>query len=343
MVSPMEMLAARERVEQESNGCNGHGQIYGLMSQILQDVESIGKGRSNEQQGYKFRGIDDVYNMVHPLMSKHQVFCVPRMLAQDTSERITQSGTTLRFVQLSMAYDFFAPDGSHVTAEVMGEAMDAGDKASNKAMSAAHKYALLQTFCIPTGDVPDADYTTHPEVTGERKQVSKSSVATEKCPDCGGPMWDNRATKKGKQPDYKCRDKSCNKAIWLNDSTPQTEGYSEDQVLRDQLFNQAEKLLAKLPEEKRKEKLGNLVRLSTAQMAEKVNELAENARKKANNDSAPTRSQEVERDIHLREIGRDAPPEMIAEYLHQHFPGRILVELTNAEVAQMHGDLVIPF
>jgi hypothetical protein len=29
-------------------------------------------------------------------------------------------------------------------------------------------------------------------------------------------MWDNRATKKGKQPDYKCKDKSCNKAVWLN-------------------------------------------------------------------------------------------------------------------------------
>jgi len=36
------------------------------------------------------------------------------------------------------------------------------------------------------------------------------------CPDCGGAMWDNRETKKSpKQPDYKCKNKSCDKAIWL--------------------------------------------------------------------------------------------------------------------------------
>ena len=39
--------------------------------------------------------------------------------------------------------------------------MDGGDKATNKAMSAAYKYALLQTFAIPTEGDNDADATTH--------------------------------------------------------------------------------------------------------------------------------------------------------------------------------------
>lgn len=43
--------------------------------------------------------------------------------------------------------------------------MDSGDKASNKAMSAAYKYAAIQTFCIPTEGDNDADSTTH-EVRG---------------------------------------------------------------------------------------------------------------------------------------------------------------------------------
>jgi hypothetical protein len=323
----------------------GTRQIYGLMAQILQEVESIGKGRNNLQQGYKFRGIDDVYNMVHPLMSKHQVFCVPRMLAQDTSERITANGTTLRFVQLSMAYDFFAPDGSHVTAEVMGEAMDAGDKASNKAMSAAHKYALLQTFCIPTGDVPDADYTTHEDIQPRSTSGGASTNGTgeqpkfeqRQCPDCNGPMWDNRATKKGKQPDFKCKNRSCNKAVWL-DNEPRTEGYSDDQVLRDQLFVQAEKLMVKMEPEARKDALGRLLMLSTALMSEKVNELAENARKKQSNAAL-----ESDRDKMIREIQRDAKPEMITAYLQENFGAESFDNLADEEIRQSHEDLVLPF
>lgn len=51
---------------------------------------------------------------------------------------------------------------------------------------------------------------------GEDRQSDAPS-----CPDCGGPMWDNRATKRGRQPDYKCKDKSCDKAVWLdNAATP---------------------------------------------------------------------------------------------------------------------------
>jgi hypothetical protein len=320
---------------------NSSGQIYGLMAQILSDVESIGKGRRNDQQGYAFRGIDDVYNMVHPLMSRHQVFCVPRMLAQDTSERITASGTTLRFVQLSMAYDFFAPDGSHVTAEVMGEAMDAGDKASNKAMSAAHKYALLQTFCIPTGDVPDADYTTHPEITGERKQVSKSSSAPQNCPDCGGPMWDNRETKKGKQPDFKCKNKSCDKAVWLQSQTPQTAGYSEDQILRDQLFAKAEKLMSGMTEDRRKDALGRLLMLSTEDMGKKINELSEAIQKKAK----PTSDDPIEADRlkRISEIREKVDATLLANYLKEKFENRKLEDLGVDAVIQVHDDLYLPF
>ena len=312
------------------------------MAQILKDIEAIGKGRRNEQQGYSFRGVDDVYNMVHPLMSKHQVFCVPRMLAQDTSERVTTSGSTLRFVQLSMAYDFFAPDGSHVTAEVMGEAMDSGDKASNKAMSAAHKYALLQTFCIPTGDVPDADYTTQPEITSEKKQVSKSTA--QKCPDCGGQMWDNRATKKGRQPDYKCKDKACNKAVWL-DSEAKTEGFDPaDEALRKELFDKAEWLMGKLPVEQRKEKLGKLVALATPDMAKAVSELTEKANAKSQPPDDPI---STERRILIDQIkNATSKPKEAArfkEYMDQHYPEKGLATLDLDALTQINDDWCVPF
>ncbi len=36
-----------------------------------------------------------------------------------------------------------------------------GDKATAKAMSAAYKSAMIQTFCIPVGDTEDADAASH--------------------------------------------------------------------------------------------------------------------------------------------------------------------------------------
>lgn len=208
-------------MENEAVPTNGHsGKIYGLMTKILAEVDAIGKGRRNAEQNYAFRGIDDVYNMIHPLFAKHGVFMLPRVLSEESTERPTRSGGIMRFSKLTMAYDFFADDGSHVTVETVGEAMDTADKASNKAMSAAHKYGLLQTFCIPTGSTPDADANTPEEIVGEPRPDSKKSTSAQKCPECSGPMWDNRETKTGKQPDYKCKDKSCGKAVWLNDATP---------------------------------------------------------------------------------------------------------------------------
>tara|TARA_R100000808_G_scaffold25028_1_gene60609 strand:- start:50 stop:790 length:741 start_codon:yes stop_codon:yes gene_type:complete len=40
------------------------------------------------------------------------------------------------------------------------------------------------------------------------------------CPVCGGAMWDNRATRTGKQPDYRCKDRACASdkgVLWLTD------------------------------------------------------------------------------------------------------------------------------
>lgn len=324
-----------EHMETETNG---KGQIYGLLGQILKQVRAVGKGRSNVEQGYKFRGIDDVYEAVHPLFAEHGVFTVPRILSEQTTERTTAKGTILRFVNVTMAYDFFAPDGSSVTAEMIGEAMDAGDKASNKAMSAAHKYALIQTLCIPTGSTPDADYNTPEEIVGAARPTSKSSTAPEKCNKCGGDMWDNREGKRNpKAPDYKCKNKACDGAIWLKDDEPKTGGFSQDAVLRDQLFLQAEKLLAKLPEDKRKDALGRLLMLDTEKMGKKVLELAETAKAK----NKPNAESEAQRKI--QQIEQDVEETVIQGYLAEKFNGARLSDLSLDALIQMYEDVYIPF
>jgi hypothetical protein len=132
-------------------------QIFEAMAGIMADVEAIKKDQQNKSQGFKFRGIDDVYNAVHPLLAKHKVFTIPTLLDERTEERQTRSGSNLIYRFLKMKYTFYTTDGSFIEAIVPGEGMDSGDKAANKGMAVAHKYALLQSLCIPTEDMIDPD------------------------------------------------------------------------------------------------------------------------------------------------------------------------------------------
>ena len=123
----------------------------------------IGKDRKNEQQGYKFRGIDDVYNELAPFLAKHGLCVLPRCLSREVTERLTKTGGTLFYITVAMEFDFVCAEdwSKHTVGPMYGEAMDSGDKATNKAMSAAYKYACMQAFCIPTEGDNDADAKTH--------------------------------------------------------------------------------------------------------------------------------------------------------------------------------------
>lgn len=138
-------------------------EVYKAIIAVASDIAKAGisKDNTNTQQKYTFRGIDDVYNAMAPLISKHGLCIFPKVLNRDCVERTTKSGGVLFYVTVMIEYTFVAEDGSSHVAVVAGEAMDSGDKATNKAMSAAYKYLCMQTFCIPTKGDNDADATTH--------------------------------------------------------------------------------------------------------------------------------------------------------------------------------------
>lgn len=125
----------------------------------------ISKDRMNTQgSGFKFRGIDDVYNAVAPLLAQHGLCILPRMTERSCEERQSNAGKALFYTTVKAEFDFVcAEDGSRHTVVTYGEAMDSGDKSTNKAMSAAYKYAAFQAFAIPTEGDNDADAHT-PEV-----------------------------------------------------------------------------------------------------------------------------------------------------------------------------------
>ena len=124
---------------------------------ITTEVGSIAKTKKNEQQGFRFRGVDDLMNTLHPLFAKYAVFAVPEVLESTREERVTAKGTALISAILRVKYHFTAMDGSEICATVIGEGMDTADKASNKALSVAFKYACFQVFCIATEEVAASD------------------------------------------------------------------------------------------------------------------------------------------------------------------------------------------
>lgn len=139
-------------------------QVYAAIAKVSAELAKAGisKDRKNTQQNYSFRGIDDVYNALAPVLSENGLVVLPRILSRSETERQTKTGGVLFYVVVEAEFDFVAvADGSSHTVRTYGEAMDSGDKATNKAMSAAYKYAAFQAFCIPTEGDNDADKTTH--------------------------------------------------------------------------------------------------------------------------------------------------------------------------------------
>jgi hypothetical protein len=143
----------------------------------------ISKDRTNSQgAGYKFRGIDDVYNAIAPLLAEHGLCILPRMLARSCEDRLTKAGGNLFYVTVEAEFDVVsALDGSKHTIRTFGEAMDSGDKATNKAMSAAYKYAAFQMFAIPTEGDNDADSHTH-DVAGKQGRPSQQAAPADNSP-----------------------------------------------------------------------------------------------------------------------------------------------------------------
>lgn len=136
--------------------------IYSKMNAVMKEIGFVGKDQKNTVQGFKFRGIDQFVNSLYPALCKHGVFMTPRCISftQELKEVTRGSGKqgVDKHVAIQMEYDFFAEDGSKVTVgPIPAEGLDSGDKATNKALSAALKYVLIQTFSVPTQDMAEAD------------------------------------------------------------------------------------------------------------------------------------------------------------------------------------------
>ena len=155
------------------------GKIYEAISNVMAEIGAIGKEKKNQQQGFMYRGIDDVMNALQPALVKHKVFITPEVLSEQREERASKNGGVMFSVRLEISYRFYTVDGSFIETKVIGEAMDSGDKATNKAMSIGYKYACFQVFCIPTEEMKDPDAEIHePAPKDAKNKADKSKSAT---------------------------------------------------------------------------------------------------------------------------------------------------------------------
>lgn len=246
-------------------------QIFGLIQKAMQKIGAIGKSSVNKQQNYSFRGIDAVYNALNPVMSELGLFVCPEILDHKREERETVSeynGNTkksiLKYSILTIKYTVYAPDGSNISCVVVGEGMDSGDKASNKAMSVALKYAMFQLFMIPTEEMIDPDLESHVVTSGAKKPtepkkaqqtkqesvrqdapatVEKAATLPQEAP--ANPVLDYMGKEREALRKARGIDKAENNAIW----TKQVEilrinGFIPDKALSTYTQKEAEQMVA---------------------------------------------------------------------------------------------------
>jgi hypothetical protein len=155
--------------------------VYRAISAISASFSRAGiaKAHTNLIDQYQYRSIDDLLNRLAPLLARHRLCILPRVLARECEPVAGERDELLTSVRLQVAFDLVSSrDGSWHTVQSWGEALDASDKGTAKAMSAAYKCAMLEVFCVPVAS-DDAEATSH--------RLKASTRETE--PVQGWPAW----------------------------------------------------------------------------------------------------------------------------------------------------------
>lgn len=126
--------------------------IQQALTAVMADVGAVGKNKRIEQgpAKYAYRGIEDMLSKIQPAFVAHGVVCYPQVISAEYRDGTTKNGGSTREATMHVRFVFRGPAGDTIEVVTIGEATDTSDKASNKAMTAAYKYALLLTLAIPT-------------------------------------------------------------------------------------------------------------------------------------------------------------------------------------------------
>ena len=120
----------------------------------------VAKSGVNREQNYYYRPIDRVLDVVGPALARHGIMVSPvfdEREARAAGKTAKGNDRTRVVLRCTCTFRHFAdPHARHEVVSI-GEAEDAADKATNKAMAMALKYALIAAFLIPVVGADDAD------------------------------------------------------------------------------------------------------------------------------------------------------------------------------------------
>ena len=171
------------------------GKIFGAILAVKRHLAEtgVGKNQKNAQQGYSFRGIDDIMNAMAAPLVNAGITVVPNVLSRTQDIFVTDSKKRVTSVSLDTEFRFVADDGSYLTARIQSEASDYADKATNKAISFALKYAFISVFNIPVVGADDGDFESPGNDAAESVAAAPQTVAAK--PQAAAKTTKAKATK----------------------------------------------------------------------------------------------------------------------------------------------------
>lgn len=148
---------------------------------IMGEVGYVQKTGRNDHHRYTYTSDKDLLDKLQPAMSRHGLSMFPTHI-----DRIEVGKRT----DLMVTYELRHVSGETATVMAPGSGADTQDKGAYKAMTGAYKYALRQTFAIPTGDDAEKDenHPTGKDISRERRQEAPGQ--TEQRQSEHDPSWE---------------------------------------------------------------------------------------------------------------------------------------------------------
>lgn len=132
--------------------------IYAALHGVMRDVGVVPKLGRNTHDNYDFRKAEDVMNALHPALVQNGVLMIPATESCELTEYTTKKGAAMSRAVVRVVHRFIAAeDGSSLEVVTYGEGSDVGDKAVNKAHTAALKTAICAGLMIPTEALWDSE------------------------------------------------------------------------------------------------------------------------------------------------------------------------------------------
>lgn len=155
------------------------GHIFQALAAVKRRIAASGieKASRNTDQGYDYRGIDDVMDGFAQPLADNEVMVCPGFSKLERRDLTTANGKPYFFWSVTVDLVFLSlKDGSHIrVGPFHGEASDTQDKGTTKVQSVAYRVAMLLTFTCPLGPLADPEASDEVEAAGEKKQAKKPS------------------------------------------------------------------------------------------------------------------------------------------------------------------------